>query len=196
VTRLLLGLKDLLLGGVGDIETILIRGERLPSWKEVGFAALDVTVIAGSVGAVARAARFGVGAAETIEKSTARLAAGGAAEENTMRLAAAEGAAGDNVVRVAAEGAYGAISAVGTAGVFVAPMALAYVAITRPQLVASAGGWVAEQLGGNRSAGVFAVYLIGVFLVLQFLRPLWWCGRAVAKPIFRLARYASNKGVA
>lgn len=180
MTRLMLGLKDLLLGGVGDIETILVRGERLPSWKEVGFAALDVTIVAGGVGAVAKAARVGVGTAEVVEKNAVRLAA--------------EGAAGNNTIRVAAEGAYEAISVVGKAGVFVAPIALAYVAITRPQLIASAGGWVAEQLGGNRFVGIFAVYLIGIFLVLQFLRPLWWCGRAVGKPFFLLARYANNKG--
>jgi hypothetical protein len=182
LARFFLGAKELLLGGVGDIETILVRGERLPTWKEVGFAALDVTIVAGGVGAVAKATRLGVGAAETVEKSTVRLAAEGAAEKNT--------------IRVAAEGAYEAISAVGKTGVLVAPIAFAYVAITRPQLIASAGGWVAEQLGGNRWVGIFAVYLIGMFLVLQFLRPLLWCGRIVGKPIFRLARHASHKGAA
>jgi hypothetical protein len=116
-------------------------------------------------------------------------------EKNTMRLAA-EGAAGNNTIRMAAEGAHEAISVVGKAGVFIAPIALAYVAITRPQLIASAGGWVAEQFGGNRFVGIFAVYLIGTFLILRFLRPLWWCGRAVAKNFFLLARYANNKGVA
>ena len=234
MTRIILGLKDLLLGGVGDIETILVRGERLPSWKEVGFAALDVTIVAGGVGAVAKAARLGVGTAEAVEKSAIRVAAEGAAEKNTMRLAAvgaaennairvaaegaagkntmrlaaggaaennairvaAEGAAGNNAIRLAAEGAYEAISAVGKTGVLVAPIAFAYVAITRPQLVASAGGWVAEQFGGNRWVGIFAVYLIGIFLVLQFLRPLLWCGWTVGRPIFRLARYAYGKGVA
>jgi hypothetical protein len=143
MTRLMLGLKDLLLGGVGDIETILVRGERLPSWKEVGFAALDVTIVAGGFGAVAKAARLGVGTAETIEKSAVRLGTeGAAAEKNTMRLAAAEGTAENNVIRVSAQGAYEAISTVGKTGMFVAPIAFAYVAITRPQLVASAGGWV------------------------------------------------------
>jgi hypothetical protein len=205
LARLFLGAKDLLFGGVGDIETILVRGERLPTWKEVGFAALDVTVVAGGVGAVAKVARLGVGTAEVVEQSTVRLAAAGAAEKNTIRLAA-EGAAGNNAIRLAAagaaekntirlaaEGAYEAISAVGKAGVLVAPVAFAYVAITRPQLIASAGGWVAEQLGGNRLVGVFAVYLIGIFLVLQFLRPFLWCGRIVGKPVFRLARYAYSK---
>jgi hypothetical protein len=190
--RVLFGVKDLLLGGVDDIETILVRGERLPTWKEVGFAALDVTIIAGGVGAVAKAARLGIGTAEAVEKSAVRLAAEDAAEKNSVRLAA-EGAAGNNAIRVAAKGAYEAIIAVGKTGVFIAPVAFAYVAITRPPLVASAGGWIAERLGGNRIAGIFAVYLIGIFLVLQFLRPLFWCGRTVGKPIFRLARYAYTK---
>jgi hypothetical protein len=193
MARFFLGAKDLLFGGVGDIETILVRGERLPTWKEVGFAALDVTVVAGGVGAVAKVARLGVGTAEVVEKSTVRLAAEGAAGKNTIRLAAAEGAAETNAFRLAAEGAYEAISAAGKAGVLVAPVAFAYVAITRPQLIASAGGWVAEQLGVNRLVGIFAVYLIGGFLVLQFLRPFLWCGRIVGKPVFRLARYAYSK---
>ncbi len=190
--RFLFAAKDLLFGGVEDIETILVRGERLPTWKEVGFAALDVTIIAGGVGAVAKAARLGIGTAEAVEKSAVRLAAEGAAEKNSVRLAA-EGAVGNNAIRVAAEGAYEAISVVGKTGLLVAPMAFAYLAVTRPQLVASAGGWIAERLGGNRITGIFAVYLIGIFLVLQFFRPLWWCGRAVGKPIFRLARYAYTK---
>jgi hypothetical protein len=193
MARFFLGAKDLLFGGVGDIETILVRGERLPTWKEVGFAALDVTVVAGGVGAAAKVARLGVGTAEAVEQSTVRLAAEGAAGKNTIRMAAAEGAAETNAFRVAAEGAYEAISAVGKAGVLVAPVAFAYVAITRPQLIASAGGWVAEQLGVNRMVGIFAVYLIGGFLVLQFLRPFLWCGRIVGKPVFRLARYAYGK---
>jgi hypothetical protein len=170
--RFLFGVKDLLLGGVEDIETILVRGERLPTWKEVGFAALDVTVIAGGIGAAAKAARLGIGTVEAVEKSAVRVAAMDAAEENSVRLAA-EGAAGNNAIRAAAQGAYEAISAVGKTGAIVAPVAFAYVAITRPQLVASAGGWIAERLGGNRIAGIFAVYLIGGFLVLQFLRPFF-----------------------
>ena len=169
VTHFLLGVKDLLLGGVTDIEAVLVRGERLPTWGEVGLAALDATIIAGGVGAVAKAARLGVGSASVVEKSA---------------------------VRLAAEGAYEAISAVGKASVRVAPIAFVYVAMTRPQLIASAGGWIAEQFGVNRLYGIFSVYLVGIFLVLQFLRPLWWCGRTMGKPIFRLARYAYNKRIA
>jgi hypothetical protein len=179
MTRLFLGLKELLFGGVGDIETILVRGERLPSWKEVGFAALDVTVVAGAVGAVTKVARLGAGTAEAVEKSSIGLAAEGATEKSTIRLAA--------------ERAYEAIGAVGKAGVLVAPAAFLYVAITRPQLIASAGGWVAEQFGGNRLVGIFAVYLIGVFLVLQFLRPLLWCGQILGRPAFRLVLNRSRR---
>ena len=192
IRRFFFAAKDLLLGGVEDIETILVRGERLPTWKEVGFAALDMTVIAGGVGAVAKAARLGIGTAEAVENGAVRVAAEGAAENNSVRLAA-EGAAGNNAIRVAAEGAYEAISTIGKTGVLVAPVAFAYLAITRPQLVASAGGWIAERLGGNRITGIFAVYLIGIFLILQFLRPLLWLARIVGKPIFRLTRYAYTK---
>jgi hypothetical protein len=34
------------------------------------------------------------------------------------------------------------------------------------------------------------------FWFFSFCGPLWWCGRAVGKPFFLLARYANNKGVA
>jgi hypothetical protein len=198
--RVFFGLKNLVLGGVDDIEKILVRGERLPTWEEVGFAALDVTVIAGSVGALAKVARLGVGTAEAVEAGAVRVAAENVVEKSSIRLAAegaaesaAERAAGNSVIRVAAVGAYDAIAAVGKTGAIVAPVAVAYLAITRPQLVASAGGWIAEQLGGNRIAGMFAVYLIGVFFVLQVLRPFLWCTRAVGKPALRLARYAYTK---
>lgn len=184
MTRIILGLKELLLGGVADIETILVRGERLPSWKEVGLAALDVTVIAGGVGALAKVARVGAGTAEIAEKSTVRFAAEEAAvaEKSTVRLAA--------------EGAYEAVSLVGKTAVVVSPIAFVYVAITRPQLIASAGGWIAEQLGADRTVGIFVVYWFGVFLVLQFLRPLLWFARTVVKPIPRIARYAYSRGIA
>ena len=130
IRRFFFGLKNLLLGGVDDIETILANAERLPTWKEVGFAALDVTVIAGGVGAVAKAARLGIGTAEAVEKSAVRLAVENAAESNSLRLAA-EGAAGNNVIRVAAEGAYEAIAVVGKTGAIVAPVAFTRTAITR-----------------------------------------------------------------
>jgi hypothetical protein len=172
VTRFVLGLKEFFFGGVADIETILVRGERLPSWKEAGFATLDVAIVSGVVGAVTRVARLGVGTAEAVGNTSIRLAAEGAAKRTTIRLAA--------------EGAYEAISGVGKAGLLVGPAAFLYVAVTRPQLIASAGGWLAEQFGGNRLVGIFAVYLIGVLLALQLLRPLLWCAQIVARALSRL----------
>lgn len=168
VARFFLGAKDLLFGNVEDVEIIMVRGERLPTWKEVGLAALDVTVVAGGFGAVANAARVGE-TAGVVEKGT---------------------------VRLAAEGAYDAISTVGKTSVRIAPLAFVYVAITRPRLIASAGGWIAEQFGIDRFVGAFAVYLIGIFLVLQLLRPLMWCGRIVVKPIFHLTRHAYQRVIA
>jgi hypothetical protein len=193
IRRIFFGLKNLVFGGVDDIETVLVRGERLPTWREVGVAALDLTVVAGVVGAVAKTTRLAVGGAEAVEASAIPVAAADAAESSSLGLAAAESATGKNVFRVAAEGAYETIAAVGKTGAIVAPVAVAYLVVTRPQLVASAGGWVAERLGINRLAGIFAVYLIGILLLLQFLRPLLWCGRAVGKPTFRIARFAYNK---
>jgi hypothetical protein len=182
VTRLVFGFKDLLFGGAADVETILVRGERLPSWTEIGFATLDVTIVGGAVGVVAKAARLGAGTAEAVGISSIRLAG--------------QGATGKSTIRLAAEGAYAGISTVGKAGMLAAPAAFVYVAITRPQLIASAGGWIAEQLGGNRLIGIFAVFLIGVFLVLQFLRPVFWCGRIVMGSASRLANYSHSRAAA
>jgi hypothetical protein len=147
VTAFVLGAKDLLIGGIVDLEKVLVRGERLPSWQEVGLFALDVTIVAGGVGAVAKATR--VGSRSVVERSTGRLMV---------------------------EGAYGAISSVTKLSVSVAPIAFAYILITRPWLIAPAGGWIAEQMGIDRSVGIFAVYLMGFYLLFEFLRRIIWCG--------------------
>jgi hypothetical protein len=179
VTRFFLGLKELLFENVGDVETILVRGERLPSWKEAGLATLDLTILAGAMGAVAKVSRLGVSTAEAVEKSSIRAAAQGATQKGTIRLVVAS--------------AYDAIRAVGQASVLIAPAAFIYLAIREPQLIASAGGWVAEQFGYNRLVGIFVVYLIGVFLVLQSLRPLLWLGRSVGKLASHLVRYLTTE---
>ena len=87
-----------------------------------------------------------------------------------------------------AEGAFEAITAVGKTSKRIAPMAFVYIAITRPELIASAGGWIAEQFGINRLLGIFAVYMIGIFLVLQLLWPLVWCARIIGWSFRRLRR--------
>jgi hypothetical protein len=57
LTRSLLGAKNLLLGGVSDLETVIVRGERLPSWGEMGWAAFDAVVVVGGIGAAAKTLR-------------------------------------------------------------------------------------------------------------------------------------------
>jgi hypothetical protein len=182
MTRFFLGLKELLFENVGDVETILVRGERLPSWKEAGLATLDLTIVAGAVGAVTKVARLGVGTAEAVEKSSIRSTAQGTTEKSAIPLAVAS--------------AYDAIRAAGKASVLVAPAAFIYLAIKQPQLIASAGGWVAEQFGYNRLVGIFAVYFIGVFLALKSLRPLLWLGRSVGRSASHLFRHTYNRAVA
>jgi hypothetical protein len=162
LTRALLGTKNLLFGGIADIETILVRGERLPTWKEVGWAALDATIVAGAVGAVAKAARIGVRTVGLAEKST---------------------------FRVAGEGAIEAITTIGKTSVRIAPVAFLYVAVTRPHLIAAAGGWLAEQMGFSRRAGIFAVYFIGFLALLLLLRPLWQFARLLSMPVRFVLRH-------
>jgi hypothetical protein len=148
LTGLLLGTKDLFLGGVLDIEKILVRGERLPTPVEVGGGVADVVLVAGGVGVLAKAARVGVG---------------GVAEKGAIRFSVGA--------------AFETVGAVGRIGRKYGPWALGYVAMTRPGLLASAGGWVTEQLGLPRWLGVFAVYLFEIQMLLLFLLPLLWCGR-------------------
>jgi hypothetical protein len=151
------GAKDFLFGGIGNLEKILVRGERLPSLEEVGVAALDATIIVSAVSALAKEARV------------ASLAAG---ERNSGRLMA--------------ESAYKAISAVGKTSGRVGTIAFLYVAVTRPSLIASVAGWIAEQLGISRLVGIFAAYFIGIVLALQLLWPLIWCGSVTAGLLNRL----------
>jgi hypothetical protein len=90
-----------------------------------------------------------------------------------------------------AEGVYEGITVTVKTSKRIAPIAFVYAAITRPELLASAGGWIAEQLGLPWLVGVFAVYFIGIFAVLEFFWPLLWCGRIVAW-LFRRLRHISE----
>jgi hypothetical protein len=156
--------KDFLLGGVENVETVLVRGERLLGWEEVGLAAVDVTIVVGGVGAAAKAVRVG---------SVAR------AEEGSARLMA--------------EGAYKAVRTVGKTSVKIAPFAFVYAAVTRPALMASAAGWLAEQLGYSRLFGISVFYWIAIYLVLGLLRPLIWCGLLIVRLLSPLRRLLTPK---
>ncbi len=47
----LLGAKNLVLGGVSDLEGVITRGERLPTWGEMGWATFDAVILVGGIGA-------------------------------------------------------------------------------------------------------------------------------------------------
>jgi hypothetical protein len=144
ITAFVLGTKYFLAGGISDVEKVMVRGERWPTWKEAGSALLDSAIIFGGAGAVTKVAR----ADELAEKSGARLFV---------------------------ESAYKTIRTVGTTSLYMAPVALIYLAITKPQLIPALGGWIVEQLGFNRYVGIVAVCFIGVFAVIELFWPLIWC---------------------
>lgn len=138
LTRALLGAKNLVLGGVSDLEAVVARGERLPSWSEVGWAALDAVIVVGGVGAVAKTLRAARVPTAVAARGTARMA----------------------YLRTAGRGAAQSLAAVGRAAGVAAAVALPYVAITRPHLVAGAAGWLAEQAGLPAWTGVFTAYAL------------------------------------
>lgn len=155
-TRTIFGAKALLLGGISDLESVLARGERLPTWGEMGWATVDGLVVAGGIGATAKALRI----------ARAPIAAAGRGTMQITRLG------------VAGRGAVRSLATVGRAAGVVAIVAIPYVAITRPHLVAAAGGWIAEQAGLPAWFGVFAAYVLLCLLVAMLLRvvlgPFFW----------------------
>lgn len=168
-TRTLLGAKNLVLGGVSDLEGVITRGERLPTWGEMGWAAFDAVVVVGGIGAAAKALRIARAPVAAAGRGTARLAN----------------------LRAAGKGAFQSLSAVGTAAGVAAVVALPYVAITRPHLLTNAAGWMAEQAGLPAWVGAFAAYLVLclvlTFLLRMVLAPLAWMLRTLSMIIGRLA---------
>jgi hypothetical protein len=140
-----LGAKNFFLGGIHRVETIWTRGGS-PTWKDYGGAALDVAVVAGGVGLLAKEAR------------------------------AAEVVAGRTSPRVVAVDASRILQGVGTVAIGpVGNLAVLYVALTHPTLIASAVGWTAEQLGFNGPVCIFFAYLLLFRMLYWFLQPLFWC---------------------
>src|SRR5690606_25208926 len=56
-TRTVLAAKQVIFGGISDLEKVIVRGERLPAWSEVGWASFDAVIVVGGVGAAAKALR-------------------------------------------------------------------------------------------------------------------------------------------
>jgi hypothetical protein len=168
-TRTLLGAKNIVLGGVSDLESVVARGERLPTWGEVGWAAFDAVIVVGGIGAAAKALRL----------ARAPVAVAGRGAARMVHL------------RAAGRGAVQSLSAVGRAAGVAALVALPYVAITRPHLVSGAAGWLAEQAGLPPWLGVFVAYLAlclaTAFLLKIISAPLAWTLQALSRMVGWLA---------
>jgi hypothetical protein len=145
VAATVLGAKNFFFGGIHRIETIWTRGGS-PTWKDYGEAALDVAVVAGGVGLLAKEAR----AAELVGGST------------SPRLVAATAS---RVLRNVGTVAVGPIG----------NLAVLYVALTHPMLIVSSIGWIAEQLGLNGLICIFFAYFLLFRMLCWFLQPLFWC---------------------
>jgi hypothetical protein len=166
VTGVMLGVQDFFTGGIQHLETVYVRGEQSLTFGDFGGAALDVAVVFGGVGALAkevRAADFAVG--------------------------------GRSTAKVLAVNAYRTVRTVGGASWSLGGIGFLYVLAARPSLVASGGGWIADQLGYDRRLGIFAVYFLGTAILLQFLWPLIWCASVIVKVVRRLlSRLRSPRG--
>jgi hypothetical protein len=162
-TRTMLGAKNIVLGGVSDLEGVIARGERLPTWSEVGWAAFDAVIVVGGIGAAAKALRVARAPVAVAGRGTARMAH----------------------LRAAGRGAVQSLSAVGRAAGVAAVVALPYVAITRPHLLTGAASWLAEQAGLPSWLGAFAVYLalcLAIAILLKIIfGPLAWTLRVLSQ---------------
>jgi hypothetical protein len=165
-TRTVLAAKNLAFGGVTDLEQVLARGERLPSWSEVGWASFDAAVLVGGAGLVVKILRT----------AKAPVALGAKAATGAARL---------RPLASAGRGAFQSLAAVGKVAGVAAVVAIPYIAVTRPYLLAGAGAWIAEQAGLPGWLGAFLVYLafcIAIALALRLLLgPFAWILRLLGR---------------
>lgn len=161
-------------GGIADLEKTIAMGKD-PTWKQVGWATVDVGVIIGGVSVVAKSLRAAkaVKTAESVRLATKLKSAGTAAKTAAMTF-----------------GTVGAYT--GKAALTMAPVAAAYVAITHPSLIASGGAWVAAQAGLPEYLGVFLAFFLPVLVIVYLAWPVWQlCIRPVVKAMMWLARVCS-----
>jgi hypothetical protein len=144
-------LKEIFLGGVSQLERVLVRGERWPSFGEIGSAVLDVAVATGGVSALA-SLRVAAPAAEDL------------AATRVGRLAALE---------VGSEAVGNSAMTLGRKILPTAAVAGAlYLALTHPHVVTAAGEWIAERAGLPLWVGAFVVWMILVLPIAVLILPL------------------------
>lgn len=161
IERTLSTLKEFLLGGVTQLEHVLIRGERRPNLGEVGSALLDVAVVAGGITTITRLRIAGSMAED------ARVAS------RFGRLTALE-VGGEAVGKSAM-----------TLGRIVLPSAavlgVMYLAVTHPRIVTGAGQWLAEKAGLAPWVGAFGMWLVLIIPILVLISPVVFAGRMTMK---------------
>ena len=161
--------KDFFFGGIESLEKTIVRGERSPTWKELGNAAIDTTIVLGGVGALGKI---------SVLSKEARI--GDAALE--------EGAAleGGSRAPLMLEGTYDAIVTATKTTLLVGSIAIPVLVIARPSLLGSGGGWIAEQLGYNRTIGIFVAYFLMLGTLIAIAFPLIRFMLMVTRPFVRL----------
>jgi hypothetical protein len=157
-------LKELFLGGVSRLERVLVRGERWPSFGEIGFAVLDVAVATGGMSAITSLRVAGPAAEDLAATRFGRLTA---LEVGSEAVGSSAMTLGRKILPTAA-----------IAGVV-------YLAMTHPHLVTEAGEWIAEKAGLSSWVGAFVVWLILVVPIMMLLTPLILAGKMTMRG-FRL----------
>jgi hypothetical protein len=161
VERALSTLKELFLGGVSQLERVLVRGERWPSFGEIGFAALDVAVVAGGISAITRL-RIAGEAAEDARAAT-RFGRLTAVEVGSEAIGSSAMTVGRKVLPAAAV------------------LGVAYVAVTHPHIVTGAGQWIAEKAGMSPWVGAFGIWLVLLVPIMMLVSPLALAARMTIK---------------
>jgi hypothetical protein len=148
---------ELFTGGITDLEVAILRGEK-PTWKQVGFAVLDVTIVLGGASVVVNSLK------------AAKVAGRGIA-------LARVGAAVRTVVTVG--------KATGKAALVAAPVAFAYMALNHPGMLASGAGWIAEHwLGAEwRWVGVLVLALVVATCIMSVLELVYKFLRLLLAPV-------------
>ena len=159
-------LKELFLGGVSQLERVLVRGERWPSFGEIGFAVLDVAVATGGMSAITS---LSVAAPATEDLAATRFGRLTALEAGSEAVGSSAMTLGRKIVPTAA-----------VAGVL-------YLAITHPHVVTEAGEWIAKRAGLPAWVGAFVVWLLLIGPVTVLLLPLILAGKITMQG-FRLAQ--------
>jgi len=165
-THIFLEAKGVLFGGLFDLEKVLVRGERLPTWKEYGMAAVDVVI----AGTAFRSVAKGLRGAEAVEADAVDA-------ERISEIGAEESASA------------GVFVGWGETAVKVTAVVAAYVAVTHPWLLGTVGGWIAGLFGINPIVGVFIAWFLFAAIVVWIFRKAYGIARFAASPIVLSVRF-------